>query len=375
MKDFVYVVDVRNLILHNSSALKRHVKYSELLELKSNNNLSFGIIRFRLQKSITFGIQDGLQILTFPSNPFRIVISLLLTKANINNQHLSAKVLVAGDPWESSLCAYLLKSTFFTMAKVQVQIHGDIGNKTWIHLTFRNFLRSKLAKLTLQFADQLRTVSKKQTENLISKYRVSDLKCRVIPVPSLFSTTVDIPFEPRSSTRTIGFVGRLQSDRGINNFLDLVEKLQSAELTFSIIVAGDGPERNSFEDNLRKMFRPENVKFLGNLNQTEMESVWSQIGILVSTAPTESFGRAIREAIAWGVPVWATPSSGVSDIQGEISQLYVMDLDIALPAKRQAEIFNQLLATEIPLDVRKRIIGADLRALESLISSWVELCK
>ena len=375
MKDFVYVVDVRNLILQNQSTLKRHVKYSELLELKSNHRLSFGIIRFRRQESITSGIQDGLQILTFPSNPFTVAKCFITNKVSNSHQNLSAKILVAGDPWESSLCAYILKSTFFTMAKVQVQIHGDIGNKTWIHLTFRNFLRSKLAKLTLQFADQLRTVSKKQTENLISKYGVSELKCRVIPVPSLLSTTLDIPFEPHSSTPTIGFIGRLHSDRGINNFLNLVGKLQSAKLTFSVIVAGDGPERNSFEVNLRKILRPENVKFLGNLNQTEMESVWSQIGILVSTAPTESFGRAIREAIAWGVPVWATPSSGVSDLQSEISQSYVMDLDIALPAMRQAEIFNQLLATKIPLDVRKGIIGADLRALESLISSWLELCE
>jgi glycosyltransferase involved in cell wall biosynthesis len=173
----------------------------------------------------------------------------------------------------------------------------------------------------------------------------------------------------------IGFVGRLQSDRGVDKFLELVAKLRQKNLLFSVIVAGDGPESKSFEIELEKILPRENVKFLGNLKPTEMVEAWSQIGILVSTAPTESFGRAIREAIAWGIPVWAIPSSGVSDLQIEVSQLYVKNLDIDLPAERQVEICRELLSAEIPLEVRKRIIEADRYALDSLIESWIELSK
>lgn len=374
MKNLVYIVDVRNLIQGNKSSLERHLKYSEILDLRSNSDLSLGIIRFKRQNFITSGREDGLQVLTLPSNPFALARVLLLNKIK-GNLNTSVRVLVAGDPWESALSAYILKSTYFNSVKVQVQIHGDIGNKEWIFLTFRNILRSFVAKFTLQFADQLRTVGKKQTEKLISKYSVSNLKCRIVPVASFFSSSANISDVRNSTTPALGFVGRLQSDRGIEEFLDLVAKLRSQNLMFSVVVAGDGPERNIFELKLREALPPGDIKFLGNLDHAEMGSAWSQIGILVSTAPTESYGRAIREALVLGIPVWAIPSSGVSDLQREVSQLYVKDLNLELPADRQVDIFEELLSTRIPTEIRNGLMEADLKAQTALIESWIELSK
>lgn len=372
MKNLVYIVDVRNLIQGNKSTLERHLKYSEILDSRSNSDLGLGIIRFKRQTRITSGREDGLHVLTIPSNPLALARVLLLNKIK-GNEDNSVRVLVAGDPWESALLAYLLKSTFFHSARVQVQIHGDIGNNDWIFLTFRNFLRSLMARFTLRFADQLRTVGKNQTDNLISKYALPKLKCRVVPVTSLFSSSTSSLDVRESTTAAIGFVGRLQSDRGIEEFLDLVAKLRSQNLMFSVVVAGDGPERKNFEFKLGKVLPPENIKFLGNLNQAEMRSAWSQIGILVSTAPTESFGRAIREALALGIPVWAIRSSGVSDLQREVSQRYVKDLNLELPASRQVGIFEELLSTRVPTEVRNGIVEADQSTLTALIETWIEL--
>ena len=373
MKNLVYVVDVRNLILGNQSTLKRHREYAKLLTSRSDKNVSLGLIHFKHQNSITFGIQDDLQTMTLPSNPLAIVKYLLQNRTE-KTEDFSVKVLIAGDPWESALCAYMLKLLFFPSAKIQVQIHGDIGNRIWIHQTIKNYVRSLFARFALQFADQLRTVSRNQTDLLVSRYRISKLKCRVIPVPSLFLIDADIPSEPHIMTPSIGFVGRIQADRGTEKLLDLVAKLRSQNLSFSVVIAGDGPERQILEVKLATLLPRENVKFLENLNQTEMHKAWSQIGILVSTPPTESYGRAIREALAWGIPVWATPSSGVSDLQLEVSQNYVKNLAIDLPAKRQAEIFNELLSVKIPFEVRKSIVQADLKALHALIHSWIDLC-
>lgn len=372
MKNLVYIVDVRNLIQGNKSTLERHLKYSEILELRSNSDLSLGIIRFKRQNCVTSGHEEGLQVLTLPSNPLSLARVLLLDKIK-GNQDNSVKVLVAGDPWESAISAYLLKSTYFRSAKVQVQIHGDIGSQEWIFLTFRNYLRSIIAKFTLKYADQLRTVGKKQTEKLISKYSVPNLKCRIVPVTSLFSSSSNIYDARISRTAAIGFVGRLQSDRGIEEFIDLVAKLKSQNLIFSVVIAGEGPERNFFEFKLREVLPPGNIKFLGNLDQAEMGTAWSQIGILVSTAPTESYGRAIREALTWGIPVWATPSSGVSDLQREVSQRYVKDLNLELPANRQVGIFEELLSTRVPTEVRNGLIEADQSTLTALIETWIEL--
>lgn len=372
MKNLVYIVDVRNLIQGNKSTLERHIKYSEILNLKSHNKLTLGVIRFKRQNSITSGIENGLEILSLPSNPLALVRCLLFNRIELKRNDL-VRVLVAGDPWESALSAFVLKLTFFHSAKIQVQIHGDIGNKEWIYLTFRNFLRSIMARFTLRFADQLRTVGAKQTEKLISRYSLSRFNCKIIPVTFLFSSSANVSDVLKSTTPAIGFVGRLQSDRGLEDFVDLVAKLRDQNLIFSVVVAGDGPERKNFEFCLANILPPENIKFLGNLNQAEMGSAWSQIGILVSTAPTESHGRAIREALVWGIPVWASPSSGVFDLQAEVSRHYVRDLNLELPADLQVSIFEELLSTRIPTAVRNSLKEADQRALSELIESWMEL--
>ena len=374
MKTIFYIVDVRNLIVENQPTLERHMKYADILQLRTMNEVSLGVIRFKQQKSVTLKLQENLQILSIPSNPLFMIRSLRSYKFEKNKDE-TVKVLIAGDPWESTLCAHVLKLVHFKTAKIQVQIHGDIGNESWIRLTSKNFIRGFIARFSLRLANQFRTVGVTQTNLLISKYRIPKARCRIIPVSSMYSSNPITSNNVNPASLAIGFVGRLQSDRGIDKFLELVAKLRQKNLLFSVIVAGDGPESESFEIELEKILPRENIKFLGNLKPTEMVEAWSQIGILVSTAPTESFGRAIREAIAWGIPVWAIPSSGVSDLQIEVSQLYVKNLDIDLPAERQVEICRELLSAEIPLEVRKRIIEADRYALDSLIESWIELSK
>lgn len=369
MKSLVYIVDVRNLILENESTLERHLKYAECLQLRTKNEVILGVIQFKQQKSASFKSQGNLQILSLPSNPLRMVRSLRQMKSS----DILVNLLIAGDPWESAISAYFLRILQFKSARTQIQIHGDIGNDTWIHQSRRNFLRSLIATITLRFANQIRTVGIAQTEVLISKYRVPRAKCRVIPVTSMYSTDSFIPKVFISPSPAIGFVGRLQSDRGIANFIELVAKLKQQNLFFSVVVAGEGPERKNFETELKKLLPRERILFLGNLKPEGMVEAWSQIKVLVSTAPTESYGRAIREAIAWGIPVWAIPSSGVCDLQNEVSERYVKNLDTSLSAEHQAKIFSDLLLAEVPLEVRESVIKADKSAMEDLIDSWVEL--
>jgi glycosyltransferase involved in cell wall biosynthesis len=369
MNNLVYIVDVRNLILENESTLERHLKYADSLQLRTKNKVSLGVIQFKRQKVASIESQGNLQILYLPSNPLRIARSLRQMKSSNSFVNL----LIAGDPWESAVGAYLLRILHFKSARTQIQIHGDIGNKTWIHQSRMNLLRSFIARITLRFANQIRTVGITQTNLLISKYRVPKAKCRIVPVTSLYSTDSFTPNDAFSSSPAIGFVGRLQSDRGIAHFLELVGKLRQQNLFFSVIVAGEGPERENFENKLKKLLPHENVIFLGNLKPEQMVEAWSQIKVLVSTAPTESFGRAIREAIAWGIPVWAIPSSGVCDLQNGASERYLKILDTSLLAEHQAKIFSDLLLAEVPLGVRESVIKADKSAMEDLIESWVEL--
>ena len=138
MKNLVYIVDVRNLILDNESTLERHLKYADSLQSRTKNEVSLGVIQFKRQRVASLESQGNLQILSLPLNPFRIARSLRQMKSS----NIFVNLLVAGDPWESAIGAYLLRILHFKSARTQIQIHGDIGNNTWIHQSRLNLLRS-----------------------------------------------------------------------------------------------------------------------------------------------------------------------------------------------------------------------------------------
>jgi glycosyltransferase involved in cell wall biosynthesis len=371
MTKLVLIVDPRNLVLVNETSKKRHQIYAEKLAEKSCQQILLGVIRFKNGHSYLFEQIDGLLVINLPTNPLTLLFSLykLIQIPTL----MDTKVLVAGDPWESFIFAKLIQRMLSTTPKIQTQIHGDIGNPTWIRLNLRNRARSLLATLTLGRADQIRATSNSHAISIVKRFHLSPTKVKVSPVPSLLSETLlDItPKRPRPAT--LGFVGRLQDDRGLSDFLKLVTKLSASNAEFSIVIAGEGPRKRIFESDLRKILDPEEVLFLGELNLSEMEGAWHKIGVLVSTAPTESYGRAIREAIFSGVPVWAIPSTGSISLKESLTGDGVQLLDLDRSPNQLRAQFAELLGTEIDIGDREELARIDKEAIATLIDSWIKL--
>ena len=70
------------------------------------------------------------------------------------------------------------------------------------------------------------------------------------------------------------------------------------------------------------------IIYLDQLSESELRKAWKKIGVLVSMAPVESYGRVIRESLIVGVPVWATPSAGVKDLMDNCKKGEVKLLDL-----------------------------------------------
>jgi glycosyltransferase involved in cell wall biosynthesis len=114
--------------------------------------------------------------------------------------------------------------------------------------------------------------------------------------------------------KTIGFVGRIQPERGLEFFYDFAKMIFNIDPTIKFLIVGDGSSRKSFEELLEKSIPKNQIEFMGHLPLEELEKVWERIGVLVSTAPSESYGRALREALIHGVPVWSTDTRGLRDL-------------------------------------------------------------
>ena len=372
MKTVILFADLRNLITSSRTSLARHQVYAKVLQEKYGTQYQLGVIRFSKFSSQLVENCGGLVLINLPSNPFKLIsIKKSFTEEKFNPESIG--VLVAGDPWESFIFAKLISGCLISKPQIQVQVHGDFGNSVWIKARIRNRIRSILATKTLMHASQIRAVSTGQANKLITKYAIQRDRVEIIPVPCFYESIPNPQNVNNRRSRTLGLVGRLQKDRGLSTFIELARKLVLAEVDFSVVVAGSGPEIKSFKRELSSFMPPGKYLFLGEIEQSMMSSVWSQIGVLVSCAPTESYGRAPREALTYGVPVWATPSTGIIDLSQDAKDDSLVMLDVSQPALALAQSFNKLLSSQGANDFGMTQYSKDKQSIEKLIDSWMQL--
>jgi phosphatidylinositol alpha 1,6-mannosyltransferase len=101
----------------------------------------------------------------------------------------------------------------------------------------------------------------------------------------------------------VGFVGRLAVEKQIDLLAD-VSTLPGVRL----VIVGDGP----YASNLRKALPA--AKFLGVRRGLQLAKLYASFDIFAHTGPYETFGQAVQEAMASGLPVVAPNAGGPVDL-------------------------------------------------------------
>jgi phosphatidylinositol alpha 1,6-mannosyltransferase len=102
-----------------------------------------------------------------------------------------------------------------------------------------------------------------------------------------------------------GFVGRLAAEKEIGLLAD-VSRLPGVRL----VVVGDGPAAPQ----LRRAL-PDAV-FLGARHGAQLGRIYASLDVFTHTGPYETFGQAVQEAMASGLPVVAPAAGGPLDLVG-----------------------------------------------------------
>lgn len=106
----------------------------------------------------------------------------------------------------------------------------------------------------------------------------------------------------------IAFLGRLVREKGLADFAAAVTRLRRENLKFGLLVIGDGPAREEFEQALG------DAVFIGYQQGTGLARAIASADILLNPSSTEAFGNVSLEAMASGVPVIAADATGNSNI-------------------------------------------------------------
>ncbi|MCS7149930.1 MAG: glycosyltransferase [Caldimicrobium sp.] len=112
------------------------------------------------------------------------------------------------------------------------------------------------------------------------------------------------------------YVGRVSEEKNLDTFLYVANKLPKT----AFVIVGDGPYRKNLEDKA-----PENVYFLGYKGGEDLSKIYASADIFLFPSETETYGLAVLEAMASGLPVvvsnkGATKEHVIDEVNGFIAE-------------------------------------------------------
>jgi L-malate glycosyltransferase len=116
----------------------------------------------------------------------------------------------------------------------------------------------------------------------------------------------------------IAFVGRLDENKGIIRCLQAFKKLITKYHDLKLLIMGDGNQRKLVEEMLK--YDPDlssRVEMPGFLEKKNIAQLLPSCLFLVAPSIIESFGIAVAEAMACGLPVIVGKNNGTSDFVNE----------------------------------------------------------
>ena len=370
----ILILDPRgNISIGSKDVLNRHLEYAKTLYSKTNRYKLVVLSASYQEKRTFYSKFMDRHILSKPT--FNPISFSWRAYRSLRREQIDVSLIVVGDPWESFWTGFFLAKLIRRKVPIQMQIHGDIADPLWRKINWRNRIRFYLAKYSCSKAKSIRAVGQNQKDNLIKNLSLSKAKITITPVPinikALNLKKLRIAQRPKS----IALIGRIHQDRGIWNFLALINKLNNVSRDFDVIIIGSGKEESKFLSRVKLVIPRQRLQILGQMSEESLAKMWNKTGVLVSLAPVESYGRVMREALISGVPVWAIKSSGALDLISEFNSKTVRLIDLDGSAKALLKEFESLIRVKPDYKLRNKLVAENKSLASMLVNSWLNLVK
>lgn len=226
---------------------------------------------------------SGLNALPFICLKFNTLIKK--NKIDIIHNHLFIDRIISG------LCSA------FNSAKIITTIHTT--NNYSDASTFKNKLQIKLED----------TLSKKTTKKFIAvsnTVKQVALEKKNIPLSRIKTIYSGVEI-PARINRSIGMelkfvsIGRFVSSKGFIELLQVIKQLEN-KLNFKLYIIGDGPLRESIENEVKILGLESKVELVGYSNNVKEFLI--NADALISCSMEEGFGVSVVEAMSYSLPVF-----------------------------------------------------------------------
>jgi glycosyltransferase involved in cell wall biosynthesis len=140
-------------------------------------------------------------------------------------------------------------------------------------------------------------------------------RIRIIPGSGVDVKRLQPAHEPQTPMFTVGFVGRLLEDKGVNTLVRAQEILAERGLAVRVLLAGTPDPSNpaSISEAVLVNWRQRrNLELLGHVD--DIRTVWAQAHVAVLPSRREGLPLSLLEAAACGRPLIATDVPGCREI-------------------------------------------------------------
>jgi glycosyltransferase involved in cell wall biosynthesis len=368
----IVLIDRRGLIGEKDfDVLSRHEKYGQLLK-ERNEDFRLVVLSRGNSNSKVIYENENILIWNYFGNRFRFLPLVRLWR----DKGIKPTLLIAGEPTYNFYSAVFLQLVHAVAFKrgipIQLQIHFD-PNQFRNSSRILNRVYYLVTLVSISLSSSVRVVNQLQLIS-IPRFLLKRKKIAIAAIPISLETSAQFHNYPTNRPKTIGILGRLHSERGLQNFSSVLSSIPDTALD-SVIVAGDGPLRDQFLNDLQRILGESKVVYLGHLDQSGKENFWGKVGVLLSLPEFESYGLSMLEALMHGIPVIASKTIGSQDLslKAPVGWFHIIELPVS------SETFENLLENAYKIETDRTFYSSSLEfqemQSESLIQSWIGTSK
>lgn len=171
---------------------------------------------------------------------------------------------------------------------------------------FYRWLTRMLVAWDVRPARAVRTINAHQTPSFLEAAGVP--RGKIVHIPAFYIDLVTYKPELGEKKYDVAFVGRMATNKGLDIFLDVMEKTDLVG-----VAVGDGPLLDWARNESRR--RGLKIHFPGYAKESEdVARFLNESRLLLMPSLNEGGPRVVLEAMACGVPVVATPVGIVPDV-------------------------------------------------------------
>lgn len=179
-----------------------------------------------------------------------------------------------------------------------------------------NKLDSYLGKLTYKFCKKCATgivvPSEFYKEIALNKKIIDNNLIIVSPSAGIDLKTFFYENKPKNNKLHIGFVGRLEKDKGYLNYLNVCLYLKQTKIDFNATIIGNGTGLNEVKEFIQVNNLTDKITMIESVEQSKLGSYYRSFDLLIFCSKRETLGLVGIESMACGTPVIGSDIGGIT---------------------------------------------------------------